>query len=211
MINRDDAICRIVHAVGTNVRTLAEMSTSDDVVQILASGAPPLLEAADGGLGNMKVKNWIVFGAMLPSHVPLRLSHTPTKVPGGSLLTFKWNRLNGSDEHIFIPKNDEIFYLRVLECRTIEQDGVFSFFTNDHTGSGWQRRVDGVVDARFEIAEGGRLLRVTTLTRGDMKFGAAVTRGTPQGWPEKYPPSIPEEARHYRLRVCKASFELKNF
>ena len=112
---------------------------------------------------------------------------------------------------MFIPENDELFYLRAMECTIMKRDDDFAFVTNDYTGSGWQPRVTGVVDVRFELDGSGRLLNVMTLTRGKWRHDEIITKGTPQGWPAKYSSSIPEEARHYRLMTNRAAFALKNF
>jgi hypothetical protein len=208
----ENGICRIAYAVKTNIRTLAPVITSDDAAEVWANGAPGLLAPVYGDKKPNSVKNWIVFGSMIPDLYPMWAYKEPQKLPDKSaVLSLKWNKPPGADVTIFIPENDELFYLRSMECNTILNNGDYVFTTNDLTGSGWQPRVSGVIDVRFELLGDGNLLRVTALTRGKTRYDTMVTRGNPSGWPEEYARAIPDEARHYRLLVSKTSFALKNF
>ncbi|MDR1965711.1 MAG: hypothetical protein LBQ36_03300 [Synergistaceae bacterium] len=205
---RENAICKIAYAVGTTVRTTGTVVTSADEVDVIATGIPPLLSPN----GKNSLKSWVLFGSMLPRCYPMMLRRIPERLADGrSLLPLRWNKPASSDETIHIPENDAIFYMKAMECRVILRDGEYTFYTNDHSGSGWQPRVAGVIDVRFELGDGGRILRVTTLTRGKTRYDRIVTKGTPPGWPEEYADDIPPESRHYRLFVNKASFGLKNF
>jgi hypothetical protein len=119
------------------------------------------------------------------------------------------NRNPSGGEKISIPENDQIFNLRALECEVRTRGDDLALLTNDHSGSGWQPRVEGVIDIRFELEEYGRILRVLTLTRGKHRYPYVVTRNIP-GWPEEYSADIPASARHYMLMANEASFALKN-
>ncbi|MDR1471055.1 MAG: hypothetical protein LBS75_00890 [Synergistaceae bacterium] len=217
---RENGSCRIAYAVSSNILVKAESETSGEKIEVIATGAPPLLKQADSLKGATSVKNWAVFGAMLPDCRPLRLSRAPKKVLGGTSLSFDWNRPVSSDANILIPENDELFYLRAMECRVLKKqeedsDGNnrmgYSFYTFDHMGTGWQPRVNGVIDIRFELDPGGRMIKVRTLTKGDTRHSKKVSPKIPDGWPEEYASAIPDDILHYVLVARSASFELKNF
>jgi hypothetical protein len=133
---------------------------------------------------------------------------------GGNVKLSLRRKLGGNE--LIIPRNDALFYLRAAEMQTRafdnwQSDGDFAFFTNDCTGSGWQPRVMGVVDARFELDDDRRLLRVSLLVRGEKRYGRIVTEGTPSGWPDDWAGDIPEIARRYRLYTHSVAIDLKNF
>jgi hypothetical protein len=215
---RENGSCRIAYAISSNIRVKTESEASGDKIEVLATAAPPLLMTADFHGAATSVKNWAVFGAMLPNACPLWNSGVPKAVLGGTKLSFKRVSSPSSDANILIPENDELFYLRAMECRVWKKPddsgrGVteYNFYTFDHMGTGWQPRVSGVIDARFELDPGGRLVRVMTLTRGNKRHNKKVSTQVPDGWPERYADSIPDDARHYVLLGRSASFELKNF
>jgi len=202
--------CRITYAVRSKIRTLSQSGTSSDRLEVRTTGVPSKLAGeSDEDYKENNVANWIVLGAMMPYCLPARQYTKPTQLDDGSVvLRFILNKQ--SDDNIFVPENDELFYLRAMECMVMKTEDDSIFATKDHSGSGWQPRVDGVVDIRFEMEEDGKLLRVFTLTRGNNRYPRIVTRGAPSGWPERYALSIPEEARHYRLIAGSASFSMKN-
>jgi hypothetical protein len=207
---RENAKCRIAYAVPSKIRVLAESVTSDDIIEVQLNGKPHLLEAVTNHKYATSVKNWALFGAMLPNCRPLWMFKSQDTL-NGSTLSFKWLKPVSSDAGIFIPENDELFYLRAMECAVIKHNDSYSFFTFDHLGTGWQPRVEGVIDVRFELDPSGYLLKVMTLTRGNIRHSKIISPRTPDGWPEKYTNSIPDDARHYTLLARSASFELKNF
>jgi hypothetical protein len=209
---REKGVCKIAYGVGTKIRTLASADISGDRIEVRVTGVPSMLEGAAGNNYSKNiVKNWILSGAMMPYFRPLIQYAPPKKLPeGGAVMSFKINAPQ-ADSETFIPENDELFYFRAMECTIMKKDDDYAFVTNDYTGSGWQPRVTGVIDIRFELDESGRLLKVMMLTRGKWRYNEIVTKGLPKDWPEKYRSTIPSDARHYRLMTNKASFALKNF
>jgi hypothetical protein len=209
---REKGVCKIAYGVGTKIRTLESSVISGDRMEVRATGVPGMLEgkAGDDYSQNI-VKNWILAGAMMPDYRPM-IQYAPPKklLESGVIMSFRMNSPSAGSE-TFIPENDELFYFRAMECTVMKRDDDYAFVTNDYTGSGWQPRVTGVIDVRFELDGNGRLLRVMTLTRGKQRHDEIITRGNPQGWPERYSSTIPEDARHYRLMTSQASFALKNF
>jgi hypothetical protein len=213
---RENGICRIAYAVQSGIRTMSSSATSSDILKVTTNELPPPLKGeANGNDKEHFVANWMLFGAMMPYCLPLLQNSAPMKNYDGSyILSLMFNRYPSDEAEISIPENDELFYLRVMECMVTKWNGDFVFVTNDCMRKGgravWQPRVDGVIDVRFEMGERRRFIRVWTLTRGNNRYGEIVTPEIPQGWPEKYAGGIPEEARHYRLMSYSASFALKN-
>jgi hypothetical protein len=155
------------------------------------------------------IQNWFVFGAMMPRCIPARYTGRSTDAAGITYLSFKFKKT--ASEPVSIPENDEIFGLRALECEVRKRNDDFTLFINDQTGSGWQPRVDGVIDIRFALDRENCLITVETLTRGAHRYKDAITSVALEKWRKKYDGVIPEEARHYRLASNTAVFELKNF
>jgi type II secretory pathway pseudopilin PulG len=208
---KENASCKIAYAVRSYIRTIEETKITDGTFGIRTTEVPSFVGYGGESKEN-DVKSWLIFGSMIPYCIPLRIAGSPEKYPDGSaLLKARVMTPLRHEDEIIIPENDELFELRAMECHVVKSDGEFVFATNDWTGSGLQPRVEGVVDARFELHGEGRLIRVYTLTRGKTKYKGVITRDTPENWPEKYASSIPEEARYYKLFANKASFELKNF
>ena len=204
---REKGECRIVFGIRARVRVTQSLAVSSDTFQAKTSGKPHLLECPSIGQKPLSVKNWILLGSMLPDSSPLwqrALSGSDT-----SLELKAGAPLSGTEE-IFIPANDEIFYLRAFKCRVKRSQNDFAFYINDHTGSGEQPRVDGIVDARFEYDAENRLVTVLLLVKGENRQDEKIT-GAVKDWPAEYAGDIPEDARHYRLFVYKAHFGLKNF
>ena len=209
---RENGNCKIAYAVDTKCRTIAKAETSSDTMWITVNHVPELLrsEPYSSGAGN-DVNNWILFGSMMPYCLPARKNTTQTTLPNGDVsISVKFNRTQPDADTLMIPENDELYYLRVMECQVRSSGEESIFFTRDHMGTGWQPRVAGVVDVRFELEPNRRLLHVWTLTHGARRFGRVTTDGTPPGWPEKYANAIPEEFRHYRLLAREAVFHLPN-
>jgi hypothetical protein len=146
---------------------------------------------------------------MMPRCVPAMYTGRSTDAKGTAYLSFKFKKLDS--EPMSIPENDEIFGIRALECEVRKRNDDFALFTNDQTGSGWQPRVNGVIDIRFALDRKNRLVTVETLTRGAHRYENTVTSDALEEWRKKYGGDIPEESRHYRLASNTAVFELKNF
>ncbi|MDL2263250.1 hypothetical protein LJC31_01215 [Synergistaceae bacterium OttesenSCG-928-I11] len=207
---REASTCRIVYAIPSGIRTTQETRTTEDTFQVRVSATPGNLESHS--TMPHSTKNWALFAAATPRFHPAWLTATSGTGPDGALLLLR-RRGNGE---LLIPRNDELFYLRAAEIQVrAYDDGTnrddFALYTNDHTGSGWQPRVVGVVDARFELADERRLLRVVMLVRGEKRYDRDVTTGTPDGWPAKWADDIPQSARRYRLYAHSVAFNLKNF
>ena len=204
---RDGGLCRIVYAVPSGVRCAEEAASSTGRFAVRLTGNPNLLDQSSGTPSQLK--NWGVFGAMQPNHYPLWLESKSTGA-GDCNATLRGQALSVD---LSIPRNDELFYLRALELRvrrvTSGSDVDYVLYANDHTGSGVQPRIEGIVDMRFEM-EGERLLRVSILARGNTKYDRIATSGTPPGWPEAYAADIPTEMRYFKLFAKQRSFELMN-
>jgi hypothetical protein len=98
-----------------------------------------------------------------------------------------------------------------MECCVRTSGSDYICYTHDTQGRGWQPRVRGVLDARFEKDPETGVARVYVLTMGKTRYDEIVTNGVPDGWPERYASKIPREGRHYRLLGSAASFGMKNF
>lgn len=207
---RDNASCKITYATETKCRTLSQEIVSGDRFKVGVSGTPSqLLTGAKDAAPETIIQNWFVFGAMMPRCVPAMYTGKSADAEGNTYLSFKFKKLDS--EPVSIPENDEVFGLRAIECEIRKRNDDFALFTNDQTGSGWQPRVDGVIDIRFALDREKRLVTVDTLTRGAHRYKTAVTSGAQEEWRKKYGEVIPEESRHYRLAANTAVFELKNF
>ncbi|MDR0652963.1 MAG: prepilin-type N-terminal cleavage/methylation domain-containing protein [Synergistaceae bacterium] len=207
---RENASCKITFATETKCRTLSQEVISDDRFKVAASWTPSqLLTEAKNANAETIIQNWFVFGAMMPRCVPARYTGRSTGDGGTIYLSFKFKK--PTSEPVSIPENDEIFGLRALECEVRKRDDDFVLYTNDHTGSGWQPRVNGVIDIRFALDRENRLVTVETLTRGAHRYEEAITSDALEEWQKKYSGIIPETSRHYRLAANTAVFELNNF
>ena len=207
---RENGKCRIAYAVETKTRTITKAETTSDTLWLRVNSVPSLLVAGGSGSG-ADVNNWILFGSMMPYCLPARKNMAQTTLPNGDVsISVMFNRHTPDDEAIIIPENDELFYLRAMECQVRSTAEGSIFATMDHMNTGWQPRVEGVVDVRFELAPNGELIHVWTLTHGARRFSDVVTKGTPPGWPEKYARDIPDEYWHYRLVAREAVFSLQN-
>ncbi|MDR3279558.1 MAG: hypothetical protein LBT23_03505 [Synergistaceae bacterium] len=211
MNGKENAVCKIAYAVRTFVRTMDETEISEYTVKLHVASVPSSI-GYENELKTDDINDWLLFGAMLPDCWPVRVWGRPEIQPDGSAkLPVKLNTSLPDGDKAMIPENDELFALRAMECKVLKKNEDYVFTTNDYTGSGAQPRVEGVIDVRFDLGGGGRLLKVSILTRGKWRHDGIVTDGIPKGWPEKYATAIPEAARHYRLVANQASFELKNF
>lgn len=206
---RENGECRIVFGIRTRERVTESLRASSDTFSVETSGNPHLSECPSAGQKPLSIKNWLLFGSMLPNASPLSqrvLSGNSTSL---ELKAYVPPSVMGK---IFIPENDEIFYLRAFKCRVkrSHQDD-FAFYINDQSGSGEQPRVDGIVDARFEYNPTKRMVTVLLLAKGENRYGEIITKGSVESWPDEYTGDIPEDARHYRLFAYKSQFGLKNF
>jgi hypothetical protein len=210
---RKNAACRIAYGIPSMVYVKSEVVTSSDTLELSASGMPDLLETTAGAKAKPSaVKNWVLAGSMLPYSRPFWITSAADAAKNGKKLSLRWNKPLGFSEEIFIPENDELFYLGAVECRVLaSSDGDYIFYMEDYRGGGRQPRQEGVIDARFEIDSSKKMLKVHLLVRGERRYDEIKTTGTPVGWPEKYASDIPDLARRYRLFAFSESFALKNF
>jgi hypothetical protein len=207
---RMDAVCRIAFGLPSGVRVKKEISASPDRLEVIAREKPSLLEIVGAGDNPDFVKNWALLGAILPRQRPLWLDNSSKSVSDETILLFKPGGGPISQDRVFIPENDEIFYLGAISCYVDFFEGDYAFFIRDFRGGGGQPKVAGVADARFELDDSKKLLKVTLLVRGNRRYDRVKTAGTPVGWPEKYAPDIPAPLRRYRLFAYTESFGLKN-
>lgn len=211
-VNRANSHCRIVYAVPSGVMTSGVCDASGAAFEIRTYTSPKLLEPIGSKEPN-SVKNWLLFGASTPKPAPAWLYSTPSF--SGDSYTLVLRRIDTGGT-VRLAAGDEICYLRAMECMTRPYDAGahkddFMFYTNDRAGSGWQPRVPGVVDARFEADAENGVLRVWLLVRGDRRYAEKISAGTPDGWPDEYAADIPDRMRHYRLYAYSRTFRLKNF
>jgi hypothetical protein len=211
--SRKNAVCRLVYAIPTRIRTKRGTVVSGSSALIPTDGKFDATEAANHRTGPSSTKNWVVFGAALPVSCPFWLVAPPQRSAKETTFSLGFvNPLSDSSKELFIPENDEMCAVRAMECWAAAYKNDFALFSNNHVGSGAQPKVIGVIDARFEIvAPSYNLLRVFLITRGNKRYDYEISKTAPQGWPEQYAATIPPEARHYRLFAYRASFELKNF
>jgi hypothetical protein len=210
--SRKDAVCRLVYAIPTRIRTKRGTLVSGSDARIPVDGKSDLMEAAHRTMGPNSTKNWVVFGSALPASCPFWLNGPPEESALETTLPLRFvNPLPDSSDDLLIPENDEMCFIRAMECWVSGYKDDFAFYSNNHLGSGAQPRVLGVIDARFEIAAPHNLLRVFLITRGNKRYDHEITTTVPEGLPERYAITIPPEARHYKLYAYRASFELKNF
>jgi hypothetical protein len=209
--SRKNGTCRIVYGIPSGVRTRAEAATSEDIFVLEMTGVPKLLELVHSGESPNSVKDWALFGSMLPECRPIWLAGVIADSGASKKMRFRWYKPLSPDCEIYIPENDELFYLGAIECKVGIRNGEFLFYVNDFKGDGEQPRESGVVDIRFELDDSKRLLKVMLLVAGNIRYDEIKTKRTPTGWTEEYASDIPESARHYRLFAYTELFGLKNF
>ena len=209
---RENGNCKIAYAVETKIRTIAKAETAHETMWLTVNNVPSLLNSTSDIFGRgLDVNNWILFGSMMPYCLPARKNMAQTALPNGDIsISVMFNRTLPDGDTIMIPENDELFYLRVMECQVKSSTEESIFMTRDYMNTGWQPRVEGVVDVRFELDTNRQLIHVWTLTHGTQRFADVVTKGTPPGWPEKYAHNIPHEFRHFKLLAREAVFSLQN-
>jgi hypothetical protein len=209
-ILRKNGTCRIAYGIPSSSAYIGmEASVSDDVFDLLTSGNPSLLEKASYD-DPLTPKNWILVGSMLPNRRPMWLSKKIEDFAPYKKLTLKWVRPLSGGSGISVHKNDALVYLSAIQCEVKQTGDDYTFYVKNYRGGGNQPREKGVIDVRFELDSGGKLIKVMLLVRGNRRYSDIKTKETPVGWPEKYASDIPVPARHYRLFAFSESFELKN-
>jgi hypothetical protein len=205
---RTDASCRIVYGIPTKIYTKCETEVSGGSLNLRTDDSPGLLESVQLGKPN-SVKNWIISGSLTPRR-PMWLK-TSSKSGPENILHLMYNEPDEEPAPMFIPENDRLFYMGAMDWRVLVTETDFVFYVNNLRGGGTQPVQNGVVDARFELDETKRTLKVWLLVRGDRMYSEVRTAGIPSGWPVEYSANIPTKARHYRLFAFSESFALKNF
>jgi hypothetical protein len=208
---RKNGACRIVYSIPTTIRVKRETTASAGSVELHADGVPPFLEEVDAWKKPNSVRNWVIFGAMLPDRHPMWL-RSIDKSGHGAVLTLQYDAWrHGIDETLYIPENETLNYVGATDMNVRIGEANWAFYVEDLRGGGNQPKEDGVVDARFEIDETKRLLKVWLLVRGNRLYTEVKTSGRPKGWPSEYAAGLPEGSRHYRLFTYTETFLLKNF
>ena len=207
---REKGECRIAFGISTGERVMEEVNTSADRFWVKMSKKPDLLVKHGAGQAPMSVKNWLLFGAMLPDPCPLSFETLSTG--SGTSLEMKLGAAPPTRNEVFIMQNEEAFYLRAFKCMVKRHSqGELTFYINDYAGNQVQPRVEGIIDARFEYGAANRFVTVRLLVRGEHRYGEIKTPGAVKGWPDEYTAEIPDDARQYRLFTYTARFGLKNF
>ncbi|MDR1514208.1 MAG: hypothetical protein LBS45_00810 [Synergistaceae bacterium] len=217
---RKNGVCRIVYGIPTGACLMRSSVISDDQVRISAKvigkseGGKVMLDRLDPVKSPDRprsVKNWLLFGSALPQACPMWLSGDMEVSFIGKKLNLVWNKTAFPDAPINIHKHDNLFYMGAIEFGADKTSkGEDIFYINNLRGGGRQPRELGIIDARFELHPGRKILRVLLLVRGDRRYEEIKTKDVPAGWPAEYASDIPNEARHYRLFAFAESFELKN-
>ena len=195
-ITKQNAICRIAYAVpsGVHLRGTYSMEPYDFWIQLNA----PVANAGPKSAWGYKPENWILFGAIQPHSSPLAVINK-----AGNFLAV---RAPLSAVGAVISEGDELCYFRVMEAKA--SGGVF--YTNDHSGSGMQPRVDGVVDVRFDWDSTRALMTVSILARGDTRREKPFSK-IPNNWPDVYSADLDPDVYRYVLEGVQFSMKLKNW
>lgn len=207
---REAAVCRMLYAIPADVpaiKALETTVTSNDVFDIRVARRPDLIETSPSPW--YSTKNWVIFGTN--GDCPAEAIAISSLSDGSAVITLK---KKDSSRTAAVYANDELMCLRSITISVLQSDGAdiseSSLRTDDHLGNGLQPRVDGVIDVRFAFEEERDELTVWVLARGNRRFDSIVTKGTPDGWPDKWADDIPESARHYVLAAARTTFCLKN-
>jgi hypothetical protein len=198
---------RILFARASGVGTTAEFRPSPGAATILLNAFPEGAQGVGAGSAWSRPENWILFGAMRPSPVPLRL--LPSSGSGA--------RVQVDEPLLLVPENDQLYLLRAM--RVHAEGG--RLWTDECDGGGMQPRVEGVTDLRFRRqvtarSEDGRtrrdvVLTAFILTRGDETDPANLLRPCPAGWPLAYWDGIGPEQRRYRLVATLRTWRVRNW
>lgn len=198
--------CRIVYAAPSRIMTTKTHVISDDLFTVEITGKPTLLEPVPANLMPLSSKNWVIFGSTGPSPQPFWLA---------AFIGTKKISLRKTASAAFqttIPQNDELYYLRALEAHAgLHGKNDWAFFTDHKDGTGRQPRVQGIVDARFELSPSGHTLKIWLLARGDRLSLEKLTPGIPDGWPAEYAGGIPDAARYYNLYAFEMTLGMRNY
>lgn len=111
---RKSGECRIVFGIRTRERVTESLRASSDTFSVETSGNPHLSECPSAGQKPPSIKNWLLFGSMLPNASPLAEGSFLGNSTSLELKAYVPPSVMGK---IFIPENDEIFYLRAFKCR----------------------------------------------------------------------------------------------
>lgn len=206
---REQAQLRVIYAVDSGARMIDEVRTDD----IAFDGR--ITDGLDSGNYSIRsvpnsIKCWFTTGAAAPYRYPFYMASSPTG--SGGVISCRFRR--GDAEHeLFIPKNDELFYLRAAEISTVYDILYDDYYLriDDMLGSGQQPKIDGIVDLRFEFDEPGGLMHVWFLIRGKKRYGKQVTLGCPDGWPAQWSQDVPKDMRYYRLFAYHCAYRVYNY
>ncbi|MDR0615708.1 MAG: hypothetical protein LBG29_02775 [Synergistaceae bacterium] len=210
-VYRKNGTCRIVYCLASGAHVMKDTTASADKFQLTAYGKGTILEWIEPASEKPTLlKNWVLFGSSLPLQHPMWISDKIEGYTSIKKLTLNWNKPASADGSINFHRNDGLYYICAIECQVSAFGGDAIFYVKDFRGGGRQPKENGIIDARFRMDEGRKMLYVALLVRGDRRYEGIKTAGTPSGWPEEYAPDIPESARRYRLFAFAESYELKN-
>ena len=140
------------------------------------------------------VKNWILFGAMMPPASPLAVKNI-----AGSVL-----RTQCSASGFVIPTGDEIYLLRAVKVYCAGG----ALYTQDYRSSGAQPRVQGIEDLRFELDKEAGKLTMYILSRGNMSGTDVQPLNDADEWPDEYKTAA--ASCNCRLYASKITWSLPN-
>ncbi len=180
----------VVYAVPSDALVSGETSLASSDVQIALTGTMPT--AAELKKLPTAAAGWVVFPA---TGVALAVNDdTPQASP--LVLTPK-----GAGT---IYENDRLHLVRIARFSV---DSEKWFVTTDLKPEVNRRVVEGIADIRFQKSIDGKTLTVWVLARGNTRHDDEITAATLPDWPFG---SVPEEDRHYRLKVVQRTWGLRN-
>ena len=139
------------------------------------------------------VKNWLLFGAMLPPASPFAVK----SVAGMTV------RVQGRTSEFMIPEGDEAYLFRALKVYCDKG----ALYTQNYRSSGVQPRTQGIEDMRFELAGDKKTLTIYIIARGNLAADGNALRDA-DDWPEEYKTAA--AASRYRLYASKITWSLPN-
>lgn len=165
-----------------NVALQNPLTSDSDLIQPRNEGKPS------------NVKNWVLFGAMMPPSVPFAV-----KTAFGNTLG-----VQSAASGFVIPEGEEVYLLRAVKAYC--ENGCL--YTENYRSSGAQPRVQGIVDMRFELDKAAGTLTVYVVSRGNLSVTGPQNIDDAEDWPEEYKTAA--MASSYRLYATKITWGLPN-
>ncbi|MDD4160755.1 MAG: hypothetical protein PHO18_07405 [Synergistaceae bacterium] len=152
-------------------------------------------ESFAGGASN--IRNWIFFSSTLPPSTPLRVTAL-----SGKTMTVRNVLGNG----FTILKGDRTYHFRAIRLYCLNDN----LYTKDYRSPGYQPRVAGVVDMRFDLDKLKKLVNIYILVRGDIVYSTPKRIIGQETWPADYiRPWIEKQPKH-QLYASKIVWRLPN-